>query len=180
LKNPQNQAMYAVIHGGIDADLRKESCEFLTALPFDGFAIGGSVGKNKEEMVEMLGITLPRLPLEKPNHLLGIGDLDSLNRCIPLGIDTFDSSYPTRAARHGLVFTQAGGIKIEKADHANHFAPIESECSCWTCKHFTLAYLHHLFKSKELTAYTLASVHNLHFMVELMHRIRRQILDDAL
>jgi queuine tRNA-ribosyltransferase len=172
--------MYAVIHGGIDADLRKESCEFLTSLPFDGFAIGGSVGKTKEEMMDMLTTTLPRLPVEKPNHLLGIGDLVSLKRCIPLGIDTFDSSYPTRAARHGLILTQEGGIKVEKADHANYFAPIDPACSCWTCKNFTLAYLHHLFKSKELTAYALATIHNLHFMVDLMHRVRQQILDDSI
>jgi queuine tRNA-ribosyltransferase len=175
LKNPQNQAMYAVVHGGIDADLRKESCDFLSNLPFDGFAIGGSVGKTKEEMVEMLQQALPRLPFEKPNHLLGIGDLESLKRCIPLGIDTFDSSYPTRAARHGLLLTQEGGIKVEKSVHANHFAPIDPGCGCWACQHFTLAYLHHLFKAKELTAYALATVHNLYFMVDLMKRVRAQI-----
>ncbi len=178
LKSPQNQAMYAVIHGGVDADLRKESCDFLSNLPFDGFAIGGSVGKTKDEMVEMLGAALPRLPVEKPNHLLGIGDLESLKRCIPLGVDTFDSSYPTRAARHGLLLTQDGGVKVEKSENANHFGPIEHGCGCWTCQHFTLAYLHHLFKAKELTAYTLATVHNLYFMVALMKRVREQILSD--
>jgi len=178
LKNVQNQAMYAVIHGGVAPELRMESCEFLKNLPFDGFAIGGSLGKTKPEMFSMLSGLLPRLPEEKPNHLLGIGDLESLEQCIPLGIDTFDSSYPTRAARHGFLLTNEGGIKVEKADNANHFAPIERECSCWTCQHYTLAYLHHLFKANELTAYTLASVHNLHFMVELMKRYRQSILDD--
>lgn len=176
LKNPQNQAMYAVVHGGIDPDLRKESCDVLTRLAFDGFAIGGSVGKTKEEMVDMLTLMLPRLPHEKPNHLLGIGDLESLKRCIPLGIDTFDSSYPTRAARHGLLLTQEGGVKVEKSANANHFGPIEHGCNCWTCQHFTLAYLHHLFKAKELTAYALATVHNLYFMVDMMKRVREQIL----
>jgi queuine tRNA-ribosyltransferase len=180
LKNPEAQAMYAVVHGGVDPALRKESCDFLTNLPFDGYAIGGSVGKTKEEMIEMLTSTLPQLPVEKPNHLLGIGDLDSLKRCIPLGIDTFDSSYPTRAARHGLLLTQDGGIKVERLENANHFGPIEHGCSCWTCSHFTLAYLHHLFKAKELTAYALATVHNLHFMVELMKQIREKILSDEL
>jgi queuine tRNA-ribosyltransferase len=178
LKNPQDQAMYAVIHGGVDAEMRRESAETLSALPFDGFAIGGSLGKTRPEMVEMLTGLLPRLPDESPNHLLGIGDLESLEGCIPLGIDTFDSSYPTRAARHGLLLTQEGGIKVEKAVHANHFAPIEAECSCWTCQNFSLAYLHHLFKAKELTAYTLATVHNLHFMVELMRKYRAAILQD--
>lgn len=180
LKNPQNQAMYAVVHGGVDVELRKQSCDCLTRHPFDGFAIGGSVGKTKQEMLSMLEITLPRLPEDKPNHLLGIGDLESLKQCVPIGIDTFDSSYPTRAARHGLLLTQEGGLKVGKAEHANHFGPIEHGCTCWTCQHFTLAYLHHLFKANELTAYTLASVHNLHFMVKLMESYRQAILEDRI
>jgi queuine tRNA-ribosyltransferase len=180
LKNPRNQAMYAVIHGGICPDLRKESCDFLTNLPFDGFAIGGSVGKTKDEMVGMLSVLMPRLTPEKPNHLLGIGDLESLERCIPLGIDTFDSSYPTKAARHGLLLTEEGGIKVNKAENSNHFGPIEHGCSCWTCQHFSLAYLHHLFKANELTAYSLATVHNLHFMVEMMQRVRDKISRDEI
>ncbi len=178
LKDPQGQAMYAVIHGGVDPSLRKLSADTLSALPFDGFSIGGSLGKTKPQMFEMLTELLPRLPDEKPNHLLGIGDLESLSACIPLGIDTFDSSYPTRAARHGLLLTQEGGIKVERGANANHFAPIEHDCSCWTCQHFSLAYLHHLFKAKELTAYTLATVHNLHFMVELLRKYRAAILED--
>jgi len=178
LKDRQGQAMYAVIHGGIDPNLRKESCDFLRELPYDGFSIGGSLGKTKAEMVEMLTGLLPRLPDEKPNHLLGIGDLESLEQCVPLGIDTFDSSYPTRAARHGLLLTADGGIKVEKGENANNFGPIEHSCTCGTCQNFTLGYLHHLFKAKELTAYTLATVHNLHFMVELMKAYRTAILED--
>ncbi len=92
LKDEQGQAMYAVIHGGVSAALRRKSCEFLAELPFDGFAIGGSVGKNKKEMIEMLSTLLPLIPSDKPNHLLGIGDLSSIDASIPLGIDTFDSS----------------------------------------------------------------------------------------
>jgi queuine tRNA-ribosyltransferase len=180
LKNPHNQAMYAVIHGGVDPDFRKESCDYLTNLPFDGFAIGGSVGKTKPEMVEMLSAALPRLPVEKPNHLLGIGDLDSLKLCMPLGIDTFDSSYPTRAARHGHLLTKEGGIKVEKSVYASDFGPVERDCKCWTCQNFTVAYLHHLFKARELIAYNLASVHNLYFMVELMRTVREQIAEDRI
>jgi queuine tRNA-ribosyltransferase len=178
LKNPQGQAIYAVIHGGVDPDLRKKSCDTLAQLPFDGYAIGGSLGKTKQEMVEMLLPLMPRLPEEKPNHLLGIGDLESLSQCVPLGIDTFDSSYPTRAARHGLLLTEGGGIKADKKENAGYFGPIELGCGCWTCQHFSLAYLHHLFKARELTAYTLATVHNLHFMVELMRKYRLAILQD--
>jgi queuine tRNA-ribosyltransferase len=180
LKNPANQAMYAVVHGGVDPVLRQESCSFLSKLPFNGFAIGGSLGKTKSEMVHMLSAVLPQLPEDKPNHLLGIGDLESLDRCVPLGIDTFDSSYPTRAARHGLLLTQEGGIKAEKGEYANFFGPIEHGCSCWTCTHFSFAYLHHLFKAKEMTAQILATIHNLHFMVERMKSYREAIACDRI
>jgi len=175
LKDPRNQAIYAVIHGGVDPVLRKESCAFLSKLPFDGYAIGGSLGKRKEEMFEMLRSVLPEVPEAAPNHLLGIGDLESLEMCVPLGIDTFDSSYPTRAARHGLLLTKEGGVKAEMAGNANCFGPIEPDCSCWTCTHFSLGYLHHLFKAKEATAHILATVHNLHFMVERMRQFRDDI-----
>lgn len=178
-ENPQGQAMYGVIHGGIDPALRKESCDTLTPLPFDGFAIGGSLGKNKEEMVDMLSFTTPRLPDNKPIHLLGIGDLESLNRCIPLGIDTFDSSYPTRSARHGILLTRQGGINVTKAEYSTHFA-LSENCTCPTCSRFNLAYLHHLFKAKEMTAMSLATVHNLHFMVEWMRETREKILEDMI
>jgi queuine tRNA-ribosyltransferase len=178
LKNPQKQGIYAVIHGGIDPDLRKASCDYLTNLPFDGYAIGGSMGKNKTEMHELLSYTVPLLPKEKPNHLLGIGDLESIERSIPLGIDTFDSSYPTRAARHGILLTYLGDLKVSKKENASRFEPIESNCECPTCTKFSLAYLHHLFKARELTYMSLASMHNLFFMVQLMNRYREKILQD--
>ncbi len=180
LKNPNNQAIYGVIHGGIDPELRKLSCETLTDLPFDGYAIGGSVGKNRDELRELVSFTRPLLPDEKPNHLLGIGDLPSIEELVPLGIDTFDSSYPTRAARHGFLLTHDGGIKISSTKHAKTFSPIEKECSCPTCEHYSLAYLHHLFKARETTALTLASIHNLHYMVSLMDHYRTQILQDQI
>lgn len=179
-KNPNAQAMYAVVHGGVDPELRKKSCDYLTDLPFDGFAIGGSVGKTKNEMIEMLTQTMPRLPKESPNHLLGIGDLPSLAASIPLGIDTFDSSYPTKAARHGTLLTKEGNLKISSGKHKNIFEPIEKDCTCPTCKKHTLAYLHHLFKAKEITGLTLASIHNLHYMVELMKDYRQQIMEDLI
>ena len=180
LANPQGQAMYAVIHGGINPDMRASSCKILTNLPFDGFAVGGSVGKNKEEMHELLSFTMPLLPEEKPNHLLGIGDLPSIARSIPLGIDTFDSSYPTRAARHGVLLTANGDLNITKAQYANKFAPVEEGCTCPTCSHFTAGYLHHLFKARELTSMSLASIHNLHYMVRLMEKYRKDILEDRI
>lgn len=180
LKSPNNQAMYGVIHGGISPELRKLSCATLTNLPFDGFAIGGSVGKSKEELFDLIAFTRPLLPDEKPNHLLGIGDLPSMKELIPLGIDTFDSSYPTKAARHGFLFTKGGGIKISQKIHGEKFEPIERDCGCHTCKNHTLAYLHHLFKAKEVSSLALASVHNLYFMVKWIEERRREILTDAL
>ena len=178
LKNPNGQAMYAVIHGGVDRDLRRESCEVLSALPFDGFAIGGSMGKTRQEMFAMLADTMPHVPVDKPNHLLGIGDLESLENTVPLGIDTFDSSYPTRSARHGVVLTKQGNLKVTKGENAKNFGPIEEGCPCPTCKRYSLGYLHHLFKAKELTGMTLATIHNLHFMVNLMAEYREAILED--
>lgn len=180
LQNPSNQALYAVIHGGINLELRKKSCQFLTRLAFDGFAIGGSMGKNKEEMVAMLSPTMDYLPREKPNHLLGIADLASIKQCIPFGIDTFDSCYPTRSARHGAVFTKEGPLKIMKAENSTRAGPIETECVCTTCQNYNLAFLHHLFKANELSGLTLATIHNLHFMVQQMDRYRQMILNDLI
>lgn len=178
LANPNNQAMYAVIHGGVDLNLRKQSCDYLTSLPFDGFAVGGSLGKTREEMVNMLSHTMPLLPEDKPNHLLGIADLASLDACIRLGVDTFDSSHPTKCARHGLLFTNNGHVKILNGRYKEHFRPIDETCTCPTCLNYTAAYLHHLFKAKEMTGYTLASIHNLHFMVQFMQNYREHILNN--
>lgn len=178
--NPSEQALYAVIHGGVDKDLRIKSCSILTAQDFDGYAIGGSVGKNREEMVAMLEYTVPHLPKDKPNHLLGIGDLPSVASIVPLGIDTFDSSHPTKAARHGLLFTKQGSMRIIKQGNASILHPIEDDCTCYTCQHFTIAYLCHLFKAHEPAALTLASIHNVHFMVTLMARYREQILNNEI
>ena len=170
------QALYAVIHGGVDSELRKISCQYLTSLAFDGFAIGGSLGKTKQEMYAMLSSMMQYLPEDKPNHLLGIGDLESIAMCVPLGIDTFDSSYPTRAARHGVLLTEKGHLKAVRASNAAHFGPIEEGCECMACQKYSLAYIHHLFKANEITALTLATIHNLHFMVKLMERYRMKIL----
>lgn len=176
----QQQAIYAVVHGGIDTRLRLLSCEYLSSLPFDGYAIGGSLGKTHSEMFTMLEYVMPALPEDKPTHLLGIGDLTSLEPSIKLGIDTFDSSHPTRCARHGLLFTSRGPIKVVASEHKNYFRPIDENCTCMVCENYTLAYIHHLFKAHELTGYTLASYHNLHFMVQLMAEYRGRILNDEL
>src|SRR5690606_32794221 len=131
-------------------------------------------------MITMLTHMMPFLPTDKPNHLLGIGDLPSIEPSIKLGIDTFDSSHPTRCARHGLLFTTQGPLKIAHSSNSTNFNPIDKNCTCYTCQHFTLAYLHHLLKANELTLYTLATIHNVHFMVILMEEYRKKILDGLL
>lgn len=176
LKHPQNQAMFAVIHGGADLELRRQSCEILTKESFDGYAIGGSLGSDTDELVATVAGTTPHLPTEMPVHLLGIGDLPSVNRCIPHGIDTFDSSYPTKIARHGMILTKEGPLKLTRQIHASEFRPLEDDCTCQTCQHYTRAYLHHLFKANEPSAASLATQHNLSFMIRLMSQIRTEIL----
>jgi queuine tRNA-ribosyltransferase len=180
LANPQQQAMYAVIHGGINQSLRNLSCQYLTALPFDGFAIGGSLGKNHQEMFELLDFVMPRLPQHKPNHLLGIGDLTSLEPCIKHGIDTFDSSHPTRCARHGQLFTKHGAMKILNSSNKTNFNPADPACPCLMCTEFNMAYMHHLFKAKEMAGLTLATIHNITFMVNRIKEYRELILNDKI
>ena len=180
LKDKNNQAIYAVIHGGIDKDLRKKSCDYLCGLPFDGFAIGGSLGKNRAEMFELLDYLMPIVPEQKPNHLLGIGDIESIDYLVKLGIDTFDSSYPTRSARHGHIFTSCGPIKIIQNKFKLNFNPLDKDCACYTCRNYTAAYIHHLFKAKEFTGHMLASIHNIHYMVQLMANYRKLILENII
>ena len=180
LQNRNNQALYAVVHGGTDLALRKKSCEYLSSLSFDGYAVGGSMGKTREEMVEVIKFVWPQLPTDKPNHLLGIADLPSIEACIPHGVDTFDSAYPTKAARHGLLLTKRGRVRIAAGGNASYHRPIEDDCTCSTCQRFTLSYLCHLFKAHELTVYSLATVHNLHFMVQLMAEYRRKIMENEI
>lgn len=177
LKNRGQQAMYAVVHGGIDPELRKKSCRILGELPFDGYAIGGSIGKNEDEMEKMLRHMMPFLPKDRPNHLLGVGDLSSINKCIPLGIDSFDSSYPTKCARHGVLLTKNGPIRIKQTKWKNVHQPISDSP---VCKEYSAAYIHHLFKSHESSAHTIASINNIDFMMKLMKNYRALILENKI
>jgi queuine tRNA-ribosyltransferase len=178
--NPNNQAMYAVVHGGIDPALRAESAQRLGALSFDGYAIGGSLGKNRNEMVAMLKELMPFVPEHAPNHLLGIGDLPSVESVIPLGIDTMDSSHPTKCARHGLLFSKEGSLKIIQGQYRTEHIPLSESCRCMVCATYTRSYIHHLFKAHEPIAATLASIHNLTFMIDLMAEYRMKILNDEI
>jgi len=177
LKDPKQQAMYGVVHGGTDQELRKHSVEYLASLPFDGFAIGGSLGKDRAEMVELLEYLLPHVPTNKPNHLLGIADDESIPACVPFGIDTFDSCNPTRIARHGSLMTSEGMIRIKQIKYVDDFSQIDPNLETVP---YTRAYLHHLFKQNEPLYATLATMHNLFFMNNMMKDIREKIMRDEM
>ena len=169
--------MYAVVHGGTDEELRAESAAYLSSLPFDGFAIGGSLGKDRAEMLVLLEFLMPRLPADKPNHLLGIADPESCEAVVPLGVDTMDSCNPTRIARHGTLLTTQGNLKIQATRYRDDFSDIDPNCKSIP---YTRAYLHHLFKQNEPLALTLASIHNIYYMNHLMREMRAKILKNEI
>lgn len=173
LKAPQEQAMYAVVHGGTDKALRQHSLEYLASLPFDGFAIGGSLGKDRAEMVEMLGWLMPQVPDCKPNHILGIADVQSIEALVPFGCDTFDACNPTRVARHGTLYTSEGQIRITQKKHLEDFGPLDPNLETIP---YSRSYMHHLFKQNEPLFVSLASLHNLYFMNNLMKQQRDKIM----
>ena len=186
LENLKEQAMYAVIHGGLDVELRKRSVEYLTSLPFDGYAIGGSLGKDRDELKDLLSWMMPMFEegqrRNKPRHLLGIADEESIRHAVKMGIDTLDSCYPTKIGRHGTLMTKDGYLRIKQGKHQKSFGmKIEDGCNCATCQKYDRAYLHHLFKSNQSTlSVMLGTQHNLHYMQELMKEIRRDILNDKI
>ncbi len=173
-----DQALYGIVQGGIFPDLRVQSAEFLGALDFPGYGIGGlSVGETKAQMHAILDILHPVLPRHKPRYLMGVGSPEDLFECVARGVDQFDCVLPTRIARNGAVFTHQGRINLRNARFAADKAPIEPGCQCYTCRTFSLAYLRHLVIAKETLALRLATIHNLHFMLETMRRIRQSIFD---
>ena len=173
-----DQALFGIVQGGVFADLRQQSVEFLMALDFPGYAIGGlSVGETKAQMHEMLDVTTPLLPADRPRYLMGVGSPEDLFECVARGIDIFDCVLPTRIARNGAVFTRRGRINLRNACHADDPHPIEEGCTCYTCRTFSRAYLRHLIQAKEILGLHLATLHNLHFLLELMREIRQAILD---
>jgi queuine tRNA-ribosyltransferase len=181
LHDMRQQAMYAVIHGGIDLELRRKSVEYLTALPFDGIAIGGSLGKDREELLALLAFLDTLLPKDRPVHLLGIADEESIRRAVPYGIDTFDSCYPTRAGRHGTLLTrQHGRIQIKSRKWERVFEPVDTTCEGFVSQNHTLAYLHHLWRAHEPLAAALLTLHNIKYMCDVMREIRTRILADEL
>ncbi|MBC8465381.1 MAG: tRNA guanosine(34) transglycosylase Tgt [Parcubacteria group bacterium] len=172
-KSPQ--ALFGVVQGGRFEDLRKESAETLAGMDFDGFGIGGSFVK--EDMDTAVGWVSKQLPENKPRHLLGIGEPIDMIVGAEQGADLFDCVAPTRIARTGMVYTEDGRINLWNAKYVSDLQPIEEGCGCYTCQHYPRAYLAHLFRSKEMLAATLASIHNVYFLVNLMKRVRSAILE---
>ncbi len=164
------------MQGGRDENLRKKSAEVIGSMDFDGFGIGGSFAK--EDMESAVKWVNEILPEEKPRHLLGIGEPEDIFMGVENGVDLFDCVAPTRNARNGSLYTKNGKINITNAKYKNDFKKIEDDCDCYTCKNYTSAYLHHLFHGKEMLGGTLASVHNLYFIINLVKKIRQSILDN--
>lgn len=171
-----NQALFGIIQGGIFADLRIESAKFVSNTSVQGIAIGGlSVGESRSTMYEMLDIVEPVMPKNKPRYLMGVGDPIDLLESIDRGIDMFDCVLPTRIARHGTVWTYKGKINILNSKFKSKFKPIDSKCTCYACQNFTSAYIHHLLKEKEILGMRLTTMHNLHFLLQLMKDARYHI-----
>jgi len=174
-----DQAMFGIVQGSVYPDLRRQSAEHLSSLDFPGYAVGGlSVGEPKEIMYAVLEATLAWLPADKPRYLMGVGSPEDLLEGIARGVDMFDCVLPTRVARNGAFYISTGRRNIRNAEFRTEEGPLEEGCDCYTCRRFSAAYVHHLFRCKELLAYRLATIHNLRFIVRLMENARRAILEE--
>lgn len=180
-KQKHNRAQFGIVQGGMHVDLRLESLAALKQLDFGGIAIGGlSVGESKEELRRVLAGVMPAMPQEKPRYLMGVGAPDDLLDSIALGVDMFDCVLPTRNARNGSIFVRTrasatGKLQIKNASHKHSKEPLDAECSCYTCKNYSRAYLRHLFVAQELFVFRLLSIHNLQFFYDLMQDVRQRI-----
>jgi len=173
-----DQALFGIIQGGIQADLRAESAKFISSLDLPGIAIGGlSVGETKQQMHDMLDVVTPLLPEDKPRYLMGVGTPEDIINGVARGIDIFDCVLPTRLARHHSAFTPEGRLNMMNAAFARDTRPIDETCDCYTCQTFTRAYIRHLIIAKELLAGTLLSIHNLRALIRLMEKIRIYIAE---
>jgi len=176
LKTKRHNFQFAIIQGGLYADLREQSLQELVAVDFDGYAIGGlSVGENQQEFQQILQPLAPRLPADKPRYLMGSGTPEDILFAVENGVDMFDCVLPSRNARNGAMFTSRGMVKIKNEKYKLDDQPLDSACSCYTCRHFSRAYLRHLFMSKEILASILNTIHNIHFYLDFMTKIRYAI-----
>jgi queuine tRNA-ribosyltransferase len=174
-------ALFGIIQGGIYEKLRDESLGELTAIGFDGYAIGGlAVGEPDEDRARIMAHVTPRMPAERPRYLMGMGTPEDLIGAVAAGLDMFDCVLPTRNARNGWLFTRYGDIRIRNARYRDEAAPLDERCACYTCRHFTRAYLYHLQKANEILGARLNTLHNLHYYQELMRELRAAIESQTL
>ncbi len=170
------QAFFGIVQGSVYPELRRESAQFIASLDTDGIAIGGvSVGEGKELMMRAVEWSVPHLPEEKPRYLMGVGTPEDLIDSVVRGIDMFDCVLPTRLGRNGSLYTSQGRINIKNNRFIDDLSPVDPECDCWACRHYSAAYLRHLYKCDEILASRLATYHNLHFYARLMEGIREAI-----
>jgi len=180
-KKRSDQALFGIIQGGILPDLRIQSAKFISSMDFPGIAIGGlSVGETKAEMLEVLDLIEPVLPMDKPRYLMGVGSPEDIVEAVVRGVDIFDCVLPTRMARNHAVLTRKGRLNLRNARFAKDPRPIEEECTCYTCRSFTRAYLRHLIVAQEILAATLLTIHNLHMLIHLVMDLRGAILTGTL
>lgn len=178
-ENSNDQWLFAIVQGGMYKHLREESASTLSALDFPGYALGGlSVGEPKPLLEELMAYSAPLLPDNKPRYVMGLGLPDNLRFAIHEGLDMFDCVAPTRLARHGHVFTQEGHISIKKEKFKWDKSPLDPMCACYTCQLYSKAYLRHLFIAKEMLACTLLSIHNIHFLINMVNTIRNEIINE--
>lgn len=174
----EDQALFGIVQGGLDADLREQSAKGLVALDFPGYAIGGlSVGETQQEMVQTLGATVPHLPADRPRYLMGVGRPEDLLQAIAQGVDMFDCVLPTRSGRHGVAYTDHGVVRVKNERHREKQEPLEEHCPCVACQH-SLGYLRHLFASSEMLGPILLSIHNVTYYQRLLRSAREAILAD--
>ena len=173
--NKPYQALFGVVQGAQYEALRRESAKFLGDLPFDGYGLGGAF--EKKQLPTIVRWMNEELPENKPKHLLGISEPDDMFAAVEQGVDTFDCVSPTRVGRNGSLYTPDGRVNIMNVKYRHDFTPVSDECSCYTCQNFTRAYIHHLFRAKEMLAATLASIHNEYFIVQLVASMRMTILN---
>jgi len=172
----RDRALFGIVQGGVFPDLRARSAAEISGLPFDGIAVGGlSVGEGHERMLDVLDVTMPCLPAERPRYLMGVGMPHDITEAVARGVDMFDCVLPTRNARNGMLFTWNGKITLKQARYRLDNRPPDETCTCYTCRNFTLAYLRHLYVTREILSAVLNTIHNLHFYLELMRKVRHGI-----
>jgi queuine tRNA-ribosyltransferase len=174
-------SLFGIVQGGMYEALRDESLGKLVDIGFDGYAVGGlSVGEPKEDRARIVAHVVPRMPADKPRYLMGMGTPEDIVEAVLAGIDMFDCVLPTRNARNGWLFTRSGDVKIRNARHRDDTGPLDPACACYTCRHFSRAYLHHLQKANEILGARLNTLHNLHYYQDLMRELRGAIEQDRL